>query len=212
MDEVLSTKHISRRSVLIAAAGLAASEPALAQTVAFRPGAPWGPPRPTASLPGDLPLRSLNGMTMLGSVIAGRPSIINLWATWCGPCVQEKPALNRLAREEATRGNRIAIISILAFDEAVTNEAALQAAYRRFRAPALTPLLATDTAEQAFVRYFGTGAQRNRTSLPSTTLLDENMRELGRITGAAVLGAAQRSYWTDPLATSLLNRLAAQRP
>jgi thiol-disulfide isomerase/thioredoxin len=150
-------------------------------------------------------------MTTLGEVAAGRPAIINLWATWCGPCIQEKPALNRLAREEATRGNRVAIISILSFDEAVTNETTLQAAYRRFRAPALTPLLATDIAERAFVRYFGSGAQRSRTSLPSTTLLDENGRELGRITGTAILGSAQRSYWTDPLATNLLNRLAARR-
>ena len=29
--------------------------------------------------------------------LAGRTALINLWATWCGPCVKELPALNRLA-------------------------------------------------------------------------------------------------------------------
>lgn len=27
----------------------------------------------------------------------GQPMLVNLWATWCGPCVKEMPALDRLA-------------------------------------------------------------------------------------------------------------------
>ena len=29
----------------------------------------------------------------------GRPMLVNLWATWCGPCRREMPALERLSRE-----------------------------------------------------------------------------------------------------------------
>ncbi len=203
----------SRRAVLTAALGLACAPLAFAQTQQrFRAGPPWAAPRANASLPLDMELRTLNGPTTLGQVINGRPAVINLWATWCGPCIVEKPALNRLARDEAARGGRIAVVSILAFDDAVTNQQTLASAYRRFNAPALTPLRASPAAEQVFVRHFGESSrQRSRTSLPSTSLIDAQGRELGRILGAAVLGSAQRSYWTDPLAAQMFDRLASYR-
>ncbi len=33
----------------------------------------------------------------------GRPLLVNLWATWCGPCVKEMPTLDTLAGREADR-------------------------------------------------------------------------------------------------------------
>src|SRR3954447_19512761 len=29
---------------------------------------------------------------------SGRPVLVNLWATWCAPCVKELPTLDRLSR------------------------------------------------------------------------------------------------------------------
>lgn len=41
---------------------------------------------------------------------AGHPLLIDLWATWCGPCVSELPALNRIRKStEATDLQMIAI-------------------------------------------------------------------------------------------------------
>ena len=40
----------------------------------------------------------------------GKAVLVNLWATWCGPCVQEMPTLAKLADE--TRGQSVAIVPI----------------------------------------------------------------------------------------------------
>ena len=37
---------------------------------------------------------------------------LNLWATWCGPCQEETPALARASRELAARGLRVIGVSL----------------------------------------------------------------------------------------------------
>ncbi|MFY0643245.1 MAG: TlpA family protein disulfide reductase [Bacteroidia bacterium] len=39
---------------------------------------------------------SIDGELISSSGIENRPIVINVWATWCGSCLQEIPALNRL--------------------------------------------------------------------------------------------------------------------
>ena len=41
----------------------------------------------------------------------GRPTLVNLWATWCAPCVKELPTLDRLGAEHAVDG-RMSVIAI----------------------------------------------------------------------------------------------------
>lgn len=43
------------------------------------------------------------------AAFAGKPTLVNLWASWCAPCVKELPTLDRLARTEAGRINVVAI-------------------------------------------------------------------------------------------------------
>ena len=47
-----------------------------------------------AKLP-QQPLAALDGSTVALSGFAGRPTVVNLWATWCPPCQREMPVLRQ---------------------------------------------------------------------------------------------------------------------
>ena len=52
----------------------------------------------------DWPLVSLaDGKEVNLSSLKGKVLFINLWATWCGPCVQEMPSIERLYQDFANR-------------------------------------------------------------------------------------------------------------
>ncbi|MGQ0642562.1 MAG: peroxiredoxin family protein [Gemmatimonadaceae bacterium] len=57
----------------------------------------------TLDTPGEL--RSLDDY-------AGHAVLLNVWATWCDPCREEMPSLERLHRDYGPRGLRIVAISI----------------------------------------------------------------------------------------------------
>lgn len=42
----------------------------------------------------------------------GHVTLVNIWATWCGPCKDEMPAMQRLYDSLAPRGFRIAAVSV----------------------------------------------------------------------------------------------------
>jgi cytochrome c biogenesis protein CcmG/thiol:disulfide interchange protein DsbE len=56
----------------------------------------------------------LNGNPIRLADLRGRPVIVNFWASWCGPCVEEFPLLQRAL--EAHRGEGLAIIGIVYAD------------------------------------------------------------------------------------------------
>src|SRR5262245_5189896 len=53
------------------------------------------PLAPTSPAP-DFTLRTLDGQKLRLGEQRGRVVLVNFWATWCGPCRQEMPHLNKL--------------------------------------------------------------------------------------------------------------------
>ena len=50
------------------------------------------------------PVRAPDGAMRPLTSLTGRPIILNLWATWCAPCVVELPTLEALAQRIGDRG------------------------------------------------------------------------------------------------------------
>ena len=68
-----------------------------------------------------LPIATLDGNsdTLSSLLEPGRPTLVNLWATWCIPCRQEMPELERIHQSAGERGVRVIGISL---DDAMTRE------------------------------------------------------------------------------------------
>ncbi|HWQ15397.1 MAG TPA: TlpA disulfide reductase family protein [Roseiflexaceae bacterium] len=67
-----------------------------------------GVPRPGEPAP-DFRYRMVDGGAHSLSELRGRKVLVNFWATWCAPCKEEMPDLQRLADEY---GERLAVLGV----------------------------------------------------------------------------------------------------
>ena len=63
-------------------------------------------------------LKSLAGGELDLASLRGRVVLVNFWATWCPPCVEEMPSLERLHRALGPEG--LVVVSVSADDDAET--------------------------------------------------------------------------------------------
>lgn len=73
---------------------------------------PAGKPAP------DFKLTTYDGAGVRLDELRGRPVVLNFWASWCPPCREEAPALQRVAAAEAEAG-RAAFVGVDIQDRAV---------------------------------------------------------------------------------------------
>ena len=68
----------------------------------------------------DFQLRDLNGHLMTLSGLRGKVVLLNFWATWCGPCRVEMPAMEQLYRMFQRKDFEILAVSTDARGAAIT--------------------------------------------------------------------------------------------
>ncbi len=155
---------------LVAGAQPAGAQPAVAGEV------PIGQPLRQATL------RGLNGPSVALSTFRGQPLLINVWASWCGPCREETASLERLAWLDA--GRRYAIIGISTDDYVAQAKAWLG----QSRAT-ISHYIDHDLEMEHML-----GASR----LPLTVLVDADGRVLERLYGAR--------EWDSPESLALIRK------
>ena len=73
--------------------------------------APAGTPTTIGNEAPDFVLADLDGNPLRLADLRGRPVIVNFWASWCGPCVEEFPLLRDAAARHADDG--LAVVGIV---------------------------------------------------------------------------------------------------
>ena len=86
-------------------------------------GTPAGSAAIGAPAPG-FSLADLDGNPLRLADLRGRPVIVNFWASWCGPCVEEFPLLQRALDEHHADG--LAVVGIVFDDRSEAARAFLQ--------------------------------------------------------------------------------------
>jgi thiol-disulfide isomerase/thioredoxin len=123
-----------------------------------------------------LPFKAPDGSTTSIAAFAGKPVLVNLWATWCAPCVAEMPTLDRIA----TR------IQVLAISQDLDGAAKVAPFFAKAELKNIKPYL--DPGVGLSVAY--------QASLPTSILYDSAGKEVWRMTGGM--------DWTTPTATDLI--------
>lgn len=114
-----------------------------------------GRPRP------DFSHRDPNGKVVSASDFDGRPLLLNFWATWCTPCVEEMPMLSALQNDRSAVGLNVVGIALDDAERAAAFAAEMDLSY---------PVLLGSTDVVLTGRRYG-----NRSGmLPFTVLVDSN--------------------------------------
>jgi thiol-disulfide isomerase/thioredoxin len=81
-----------------------ASAQTAAETPAVKPGVAVEAPKFLPEEVTGRELRDLSGRAFRLDDFRGRVYVVNLWATWCGPCRVEVPGLNKIYEDHRARG------------------------------------------------------------------------------------------------------------
>ena len=111
----------------------------------------------------------------------GKPVLVNLWATWCGPCVAEMPTLDALAARQADK------LTVLTVSQDMQGKELVEKWWAKQSYKLIAPYL---DQENNLGFAFNTGM------VPTTVLYDKDGKEIWRVIGGM--------NWDGPRANTLM--------
>jgi len=143
--------------------------------------------------PMDLPAFTFAGSAGSQKSLAdfkGKVVLLNIWATWCLPCREEMPALDRLQAKLGGKDFEVVAINI--------DKGGPEKAEAFLRDTGVTNLaLYTDPSGKLFATVKAVG-------MPTTLLIDREGREIARLAGPA--------DWASPEAVAVVEAAMAAKP
>ena len=100
----------TRRRWLYAGVGVAAASAGFAASWWMRETVPGGA-LPAAGL-WDMQFDAPSGSAIAMRQFAGKPLLLNFWATWCPPCIEELPLLNSFFKQNKPNGWQVVGIAV----------------------------------------------------------------------------------------------------
>lgn len=152
-------------------------------------------PRAEVSSLGAFTTWNIAGETVTQDIFRGHQlTLVNLFATWCSPCVQEIPELEELSRSMADKGVQVigVVLDTVNEDGDPDEEAIEKARVLQERTGASYPFLMPDKTAM-------NGRLVGITAVPETFFVDEN----GNIVGKTYVGARDLAAWTEIVETEL---------
>lgn len=117
----------------------------------------------------DTPFKDPDGETVSLSDFIGKPVLVNIWATWCAPCVVEMPMLDALAERETKR------LKVLVVSQDIQGAEKVDPFFAKAD---FNELEAYTDQENGLSFGFGSGL------MPTTVLYDAQGKEVWRVIGA----------------------------
>jgi len=122
----------------------------------------------------DFKVLTETGKTITRGDFGGKLLVLNFWASWCPPCVEETPSLNEFAREFKSQGVVVLGVS--------SDRSEVQ--YRKFLARYQVPYETSRDPDADISASYGTF------QIPETYLIDRN--------GKVVEKVISNQNWMDP--------------
>lgn len=129
----------------------------------------------------DFSITADNGRTVSVPNFGGKVLLLNFWASWCGPCVEETPSLSKLAQDYASKGLVVLGVSVDKDPQAYQN-------FLKKYSPAF--LTARDLKVHEDYGTF---------MYPETYIIDAK--------GRVVLKIAEAADWSDPKVVGYIDSL-----
>lgn len=132
----------------------------------------------------DFQLRLLNGQKVTLASYRGRVLVLNFWASWCPPCIEETPALNTMAQQFPS--GKVVVLGVSIDEDPV--------AYRTFLARYHIRYPTARDPSQEVMHSYGTR------QIPETYIIGPDGRLVRKLVSVA--------NWTSPDMIAFLRRLA----